>query len=423
MRRLFTLFYLVVSVFVVWGSAQCDSVKVYFPLNKATLSPALNNDSASMAKFIDGIATAANSGNLNHIAVYGYASPEGPFRNNYKLSDQRCAVVAEYISRQAGIPLNYIYTSSEGAAWEGLRALVIANTGTPSRDTVLQILNHYLPDVCTEKTISDRCINRLKAIDDGHTYNWMLENLFPKLRFALAVYSYTAPADSSATAHPVLGNVESDLEPIAAEEGADTILSVPSPSEQIAPTSLPPLHRLALKTNFLYYAALLPNLEVEWRINNDWSVALEGTLAMWGDYDKGKSYRLATISPEVKRWIHPRAPWHGLYVGIFAGAGLYDFEKNLRRGYRGEGVMGGLSVGYMWPVSRCLSLEAAVGAGYLYTRYKEYEPMDGHHVYLRTKGINYFGPLKAKFSLVWRFWDLNQSGRQNKNQPAVQYEK
>lgn len=186
-------------------------------------------------------------------------------------------------------------------------------------------------------------------------------------------------------------------------------------------TSFQPAHRLAVKTNFLYDAILLPDLEVEWRFNDNWSVALEGNLAWWGRYKYEKSYRLAMISPEVKRWIRPRAPWHGFYVGLFAGAGLYDLEyKN--RGHRGEGVMGGLSVGYMWPLNRTLSLEAAIGGGYLYTRSKEYKPLDGHHIYQRTRIINYFGPLKVKLSLVWRLWDLNKSGHLN-NQTVIVHEK
>ncbi|MDE7388773.1 MAG: DUF3575 domain-containing protein [Muribaculaceae bacterium] len=173
-----------------------------------------------------------------------------------------------------------------------------------------------------------------------------------------------------------------------------------------------PLHRLAIKTNLLYDAALLPNLEVEYRASKNWSVALEGGVAWWGRYSKERSYRLAMVSPEVKYWIRPRAPWHGLYAGVFAGGTLYDFEKGTP-GYRGEGAFGGLSLGYMWPVSRCLSLEAAVGAGYLFTRYKEYAPIEGHHVYQRTKNLNYFGPLKVKFSLVWRLWDANKPARIN----------
>lgn len=182
--------------------------------------------------------------------------------------------------------------------------------------------------------------------------------------------------------------------------------------------TIKPIHRLAVKTNLLYDAALLPNLELEWRINNHWSLALEGGVAWWGKYSGKKSYRLAMLSPEVKRWFLNRGPWHGLYVGLFGGAGLYDFEKP-SKGYRGEGVMGGLSVGYMWPVSRCLSLEAAIGGGYLYTRYKEYTPIGDHHVYQRTKNLNYFGPLKVKFSLVWRLWNINKPNHVNLSQQRL----
>ncbi|MDE6002054.1 MAG: DUF3575 domain-containing protein, partial [Prevotella sp.] len=78
-------------------------------------------------------------------------------------------------------------------------------------------------------------------------------------------------------------------------------------------------------------------------------------------------------------------------------------------GYMGNGYMVGLSYGYMWPIGRCLSLEAGVGAGYMYTRYEEYKPFDGHYLYQRTKTLNYFGPLKLKFSLAWRFNDINKS--------------
>ena len=62
----------------------------------------------------------------------------------------------------------------------------------------------------------------------------------------------------------------------------------------------------------------------------------------------------------------------------------------------------------MWPIGKHLSLEAAVGAGYLYTRYKEYEPRDGHYLYMRTKSLHYFGPLKLKFAIAWRFGGIKK---------------
>lgn len=167
------------------------------------------------------------------------------------------------------------------------------------------------------------------------------------------------------------------------------------------------MHRFAVKTNMLYYPILMPNLELEWLVNDRWSVALEGNLAWWGSYEKEQSYRVNVIDAEVRRWIKPRAPWHGMYAGLIAGGGYYDLEKGTP-GYYGSGLMTGLSFGYMWPITGRLSLESELGVGYVYTRYKEYTPFEGHHVYLRTKELNYFGPIKLKFSIVWRFFDINR---------------
>lgn len=170
-----------------------------------------------------------------------------------------------------------------------------------------------------------------------------------------------------------------------------------------------PLHRFALKTNLLYYAILMPSIEAEWRINRDWSVNVEADVAWWSKKSRHKYYQLAVISPEVRRWFKVRKPWHGMYAGAFLGYTWYDLE-NGRRGHRGEGGAVGLSWGYMWPISRCWSLEAGIGVGYLYTRYKEYRPFDGHYLYERTKSSHYVGPLKAKLAIVWRFDDLNRKG-------------
>ncbi|MDE6010455.1 MAG: DUF3575 domain-containing protein [Muribaculaceae bacterium] len=409
-----------------------------------------------MDKFIDSLVVCARSGHLDHIVVYGYASPDGPFITNDKLAAERCQAIAEYISREAAIPMTSIETCPSGIAWVGLRSLVAEDEHVMSRAAVLRILDRFLPDAATNKSLSDACVKNLKAIDQGRTYHWLVANLFPKLRFSVAVYtgsartrladdprfeaiefatgdnsrndstriaaentpgSLTAGDAESSSQGSATGNFEiascvatSGAEEASAEGPTQGGAQLTPPYKLVNPLNIKPLRRFALKTNLLYDAILLLNLELEWRIKRNWSLALEGGVAYIGKYGHGKAYRLYMLQPEARYWIRPRAPWHGFYIGAFAGGGLYDFERPVK-GYRGEGIMGGLSVGFMWPLSRCLSMEAAVGGGYLYTRYKEYKPLDGHHVYQRTKDLNYFGPLKVKLALVWRFNDLNKSGR------------
>ncbi len=196
------------------------------------------------------------------------------------------------------------------------------------------------------------------------------------------------------------------LAPDSASVAAD---SIGSPADSVATDSVsvtklantPPHEYISLKTNMLYWAALLPNIGVEWLIDGNWSVALDGNWAQWGSYSHEKSYRLVLLDVEGRRWIKPRAPWHGWYVGLLAGGGWYDLE-NGTPGHYGWGLMGGVTVGFMWPINRHLTLEAELGAGYMHTRYKDYEPIEGHHVYLRTKELDYFGPIKLNLSLVWR---------------------
>ena len=414
MKKVITLILLIFSLFVDEGVAQSDAksdtIKVYFALNKATYDPALDNNAALMNQFIDGILVAANSGALDHIIVYGYSSPEGPFPNNDKLSIKRCNVIADYISQHTGIPSDQIQAFPSGVAWDGLRSLVIGNENIPTRDSVINILDKYLPDSCTDQTLSDQCIKSLIAIDVGLTYDWMLKNLFPRLRYSMAVYTHLPPPNQLPK-NQILKYSDDNTPDIQMISVDDFAVSQPL-SIELSSIPYESFYRFAVKTNLLYYAALMPNIELEWLINDNWSVAIDGNIAWWGNYSNNKSYRILIISPEISRWIRPRAPWHGLYVGAFTGGGIYDFQ-NGGDGYRGEGAMGGLSVGYMWPLNNRLSLEAEIGAGYLYTRYKQYYPFEGHHIYKRTKEINYFGPLKAKFSIVWRFFDTAKPKKNN----------
>ena len=92
---------------------------------------------------------------------------------------------------------------------------------------------------------------------------------------------------------------------------------------------------------------------------------------------------------------------------MFGGFTWYDLE-NGKEGYQGEAEMVGVSYGYMFPIGRRSSLEAGIGVGYMHSKYEEYLPIDGHYVYQQTNRMNYFGPLKLKFALVWRLWDTGK---------------
>ena len=240
--------------------------------------------------------------------------------------------------------------------------------------------------------------------DVKESFRWYMDNVFPELRRVGITVRYTrsvpvtlvpsmkAPAEQLYIAGPVYGR------PLAGT------LQPPAPE---------PFYRLALKTNLLADAALMPSLEAEYLIDEHWSVAAHGAVAWWSKDAAHKFYQIATVYPEARWWFRTREAWHGHYLGLFAGGTWYDLE-NGGRGYQGEGGFVGVSYGYMFPIAERLSLEAGIGLGYLYTKYREYLPvpyMGGtHYVYQQTSQMNYFGPLKVKLALVWRLWDTNRKG-------------
>ena len=162
---------------------------------------------------------------------------------------------------------------------------------------------------------------------------------------------------------------------------------------------------IAVKSNLLYDLLLAPSLSIEASFNKHWSAQMDFTIPWWQNDKKEKSYQLALITGEARYWWNPQERWHGQYVGVMGGGTWYDLQPG-GRGYRGEAWLGGLTYGYMWPISKHLSLDAEVGVGYMQYRNREYLPLDGCNVYQKTTRTHYVGPIKLQLSLAWRF-DLN----------------
>lgn len=431
--RLLSLLLAIATTLSAFGVNCADSVNVHFRVRHSNYDPSFDGNRRAMDDFISKVRQAAETGKLDSIIVYGYASPEGGDILNIQLARKRCSALAKYIAEKGGIKTNLIYKRPGGVAWRELRRLVAETPDVPSRSKILHIIDHT-PVFVYDKTgkIIDGRKKQLMDLRGGRPWMWMHSHLFPKLRNAVGIALYSTPTDKEKTIDAIPDSVSFTGETEIVEspdsvniidiaeviEAPDTITAVEEPDlsqsadlvkafEGKLNDGYEPLYRFALKTNMLYYGILLPNLEFEWLINKHWSVAAEGNLAAWGSYKRERSYRITLLDAEGRYWIKPRKPWNGFYVGIMAGGGWYDLEKGTP-GHYGWGVMSGITGGYMWPITSRLSLEAEIGAGYLFTRYKDYRPFEGHHVYMRTKELNYFGPLKLKFSLAWRFFEVKK---------------
>lgn len=400
----------------VTAQVPADSAKVYFRLGHRQYDPAFRNNSAGITPFVKEVKRHNAASNIERITVRSYTSPDGSNAANERLSRNRCSTISELILNETGIDPSLMHTEAEGIAWDELLRMVEADPHVPYRDEVTELLRNTPLWVFDEnnRVVGGRK-KSLMELRGGVPYRWLYTNIFPALRNAVAVSLFVKQPEATAEAAPEknkktesLGN-PGNLENLEKPEQLENLGNPAETAAETLPASHTPWHRLAIKTNLLYDAILMPSLEVEYRFNDRWTANAEGDVAWWHNDPKHKYYQVMILSGEGRYWFkhYNNRPWHGFYAGAFIGGGKYDLE-NGNRGYKGTGYMAGISAGFMFPVSRNISFEAGLGVGYLTTKYEEYLPFEGHYVYQQTSRTGYFGPLKLKFALVWRLWDINK---------------
>ena len=423
-RLLLLVFCLLVAPLLHAGETAVDSVRIYYRHGYRYVDTSLRSNGSVLKNLCTKIEKSLQEETLEKVVIYAYTSPDGTNKANLTLAARRMDSLESWLLRNTPLPATMLETNSGGIAW-GLLRDAVSKSEMQYKKEVLQILDNTPVWVFDSngKVIGSRK-KELMDLKGGVPYRYMYEHLFPDLRSSIAIMLYIR------TSGP---QTEEEREPAASEKTSpaapekDMVTTVPEESvppateksEAVAPdekttTVAPeqeryePLHKLALKTNIIYDLALMPSLEVEYMINERWSVNAEGEVAWWKNNGKHKYYQIATLSPEVRYWFKTKKRWHGHYVGLFGGGSWYDLE-NGERGYKGEFWKAGLSYGYMFPIGRSLSFEAGLGLGFLRTWYEEYLPIDGHYVYQQSSRTNWIGPVKLKFTLVWRLWDENKT--------------
>ncbi len=113
---------------------------------------------------------------------------------------------------------------------------------------------------------------------------------------------------------------------------------------------------VALKTNVLMDAALMPNLEVEVATGNKTSITLQTFGSM---YVMGQNVKTLGIAPEFRYWIGGRPMIH-LFVGAGAMATTYNINWK-GKNFKGDAVGVGLEFGYVKPLSKRWNMEVSAG--------------------------------------------------------------
>ena len=169
-----------------------------------------------------------------------------------------------------------------------------------------------------------------------------------------------------------------------------------TPSETETPTD----YHLSLRANLLRWVTLTPDLGLEWRINPSWGIAVNGSWTSWSWNDKDRRYALWEVAPEVRYYMGEKKAW---YVGAMFKAGQFNYKLS-ETGKQGDLMGGGITGGYQLRLNKALALDFSLGLGYLNADYEKYEVIDGVRVRKGSETKDWWGPINAGVTLVWKLF-------------------
>lgn len=174
---------------------------------------------------------------------------------------------------------------------------------------------------------------------------------------------------------------------------------------------------LAVRTNLLYDAVLVPNVGLEVWLGAGFTLGVDWFYT-WIPLDQQHFYWQTYGGYLTARYYFGKQaaaqPYGGHHVGIYGSMLTYDVEFG-GRGYQADkfGFGGGVEYGYSLPVAKNLCLDFNLGIGYQGGEYKTYLPTDdgtGHYVWEGTYKRHWFGPTKAEISLKWLIGPYEKKG-------------
>ena len=388
------------------GNAQTSSdssvvmrFRIFYPVNKTELHEDYMDNASTLHNIKEYL---KKSSQIDSVTIYSYASPEGPYRLNKRLAAERGKTAKQYLLKhiptERQIPDSLFIISPTAENWQGLRDLVFYQYPHEDKDEILSILDR------TDITDERRKL-LLKRLNRGNSWQYLLKELMPQLRYATWVSVWQRITVDKVVEVPTRLAVELPvmkkpfLQP-RIKEDSKTIL--------------------ALKTNLLYDAVSWLNFSAEVPIGDRYSVLYYHQFPWWNWGEAKNEYcmRFLSIGAEGRYWFKPmpreatenrikRDRLMGHFVGMYAESGKWDFERKRDICYQGEHWSAGLSYGYAMPIGKRLNLELSLSVGYASIAYRGYTPSEGYEILWRDPEKegrwHYIGPTKAQVSLVLPF--------------------
>ncbi len=152
------------------GKAYLD-----FEVGRSIILPSYRRNPGELAR-IDGMFSEIRNDRdftIQQIVIEGYASPDGPYDTNDRLSRERAEALKNYIRNSYSIPDHLFVVRNTPEDWDTLVEM-LSRSDMPEKDRIL--------DVIRTVGIFDGRESRLMRMDGGRPYRFMLNEMFPELR-------------------------------------------------------------------------------------------------------------------------------------------------------------------------------------------------------------------------------------------------
>ena len=282
---------------------------------------------------------------ITHVSVVGLASIDGPVALNNRLAKARAGAMTKWLQQTTSIPGDIISTSSRGEDWQLFRDLVEKDSKIPARDEVMRILASKLSDTAKEGGI--------KGLDNGRTWKYLAENIFPVMRCAEVTLDV-----KHRFIIPIPEDIIETEEVVEVEETPVEILSeveevVAETLMEVAPEEW--RRRFYIKTDLPYWAMLWTNVAFEVDIASHWSFNLPVYYSAFNYFKHTLKFRVFGFQPGVRYWFKPNNM--GAYLEAHYGMAWYDFAFDGKYRYQDYYrktplVGGGLAAGYRLPITK-----------------------------------------------------------------------
>jgi hypothetical protein len=369
---------------------------IFFRINSPEIDRTFQDNARTLDQMKHDIdTTLAHDGAVpDSLLILSTASPDGSYKFNKWLAGARAESTEKLLLEMfpefenATIIVEYLEED-----WDGLRQVLRLHPEFPQREEMLAVIDAQ--DGIDDKEAA------LRALKQGWRY--LTNNYIHALRNSSITLSVIGPPDEYTRAAPVV--------PMVAKEYTPTFT---------APQKAIPPHRqtrkiewrkmiLAGRTNLLVPGL---NFGVEIPIKDNWSVGID----YWYPWAVSKHNKwcgeMLGWFVDAKYWFPgEKYQWtrterlQGHAVGLYAGAGYYDYQ-NISKGNQGEYIDLGVDYTFALPIAQNrLRLEFNFGVGFIRTWYRPYHPSSDYEDLIKEPGIrykstNFFGPTRAGVSLV-----------------------